>query len=599
MTSELPPPDAIPTAAVEDIGQALLDRHVLSRQQLDYLLTFHRALTARGTLVSLPDLAFQFGFASAKVLQSALEDYGVHSAFSGAEADLNRVLAGVRLHGLTVRYVGLKGGVLTVASAEALTQSTQELLLEGVRNAGIEVESIERVPEDASRTLALARDGAAGTGSIEMRVRLMQREGATVEQAAVSALLSDILLDALERRSSDVHFNCTESHLESRIEYRVDRDLVLAYPVAPGFLHRICSIVRERANIDTEDTRSAFDGRFTFTYQGRQIEVRLSAGPQLGGQLIVLRLNDPAAMRTLQDVYGAFPEILVEAEHCCADAGRQGQAVILSGSVNTGKSTALRAKMMMMDRSTRRITAIEDPVEQRIPLVVHKQVDTRPGGMGYVGHLRQTLREDTDVVVVGEARDGESLDYALQVPDKGNTLFFTLHGDDAPSTLRRALMMSNEASRHQTANILGLYTRLIIHHALITKVCEHCGDRIQVRALSGHQQEVLQRFGFSPLDFLAHPRTGGCARCEHRGYRGRALLPDCLIIGQEARADLVKALGDMSLFTELERGMVPAGLTWLRRADFLVQLVREGLVDAATAVPILAKARVGVAMETV
>jgi len=579
-------------AAAEEIGQALLERCVISREELDFVLTFHRALLARGVYHSLPDLIFRYGFASARILQSALEDCGIRTSFLGAEADLNRLLAGVRLTGRTVRYQGLKNGVLSVTSAEALTPAVQDILAEGARNAGLKVDRVERIAADVSETLALARDSGGGTGTIEMRLRQMQRDGTAVEQAAVSRLVNEIFVDALERRATDIHLNCAESELESRIEYRVDRDLVLAYPVAPGFLHRICSVVRERANIDTEDIRSNFDGRLTFVYQGRQIEARLSAAPQLGGQIVVLRLNDPAAMRTLHDVYGAYGPILAEAERCCADAGRQGQIAMMTGAVNTGKSTAMRAMVMRLARYRRRITLIEDPVEQRIPFVVHKQVDTRPGGLGYLEHLRQTLREDVDVVGVGEIRDGEMLSYAVRVPDAGNTLVFTVHADDSPSSLRRLMLLAppTGTARQEAASVLGLYTRLIVNHTLTTTVCEYCGDKRQVRALPSEWQEVLQRFGVPALFEIAHPREGGCARCEHRGYRGRVLVPDALIIAPEARAELVSALSDLSLSRRLESGAPFEGLTWHRRADFVAELVRGGRLDAATAVPMLGQA---------
>jgi len=579
-------------ASVEEIGQALLDRCVITRDELDVVLTFHRALLARGVYHSLPDLIFRYGFASARVLQTALEDCGIRTSFLGAEADLNRLMAGVRLTGRTVRFVGLKAGVLNVTSAEALTADAKAMLVESARQVGLSVDSVERIVADVSETLALARDSGAGAGTIEMRLRQMQRDGSAVEQSAVSRLVSDIFADALERRATDIHLNCAESELESRVEYRVDRDLVLAYPVAPAFLHRICSVVRERANIDTEDIRSNFDGRLTFVYQGRQIEARLSAAPQLGGQIIVLRLNDPSSMRTLHDVYGAYGAIYTELERCCADAGRQGQAVILSGAVNTGKSTGMRAMVRRLARYRRRITLIEDPVEQRIPFVVHKQVDTRPGGLGYLEHLRQTLREDVDIVGVGEIRDGEIMSYALRVPDAGNTLVTTVHADDSPSTFRRLLLLAEPTgtARQEAASVLGLFTRLIVNQALTTTVCEYCGDKRQVRAMPSEWQDVLQRFGLPARYEIAHPREGGCARCEHRGYRGRALLPDALIVTPEARDVLVEALGDLSLSQRLQRGETIDGLTWHRRADFVAQLVRNGRLDAATSVPILNQA---------
>lgn len=581
-----------PSATSEEVGLALLERHVITREQHDFTLVFLRALQGRGVYLTLPDLLFRFGFASARVLSTAMEDCGIRGvSFTGAEADLQRVLANVRLTGVTVRFMGLKGGTLTVASAEALTDSIKAIMMDGVRSAGITVNEIERLPADVSETLALAKGGGAGTGDIEMRLRQMQRDGSAVDQAAVSRLVSDLFIDALERRASDIHLVCCESALESRIEYRVDRDLVLAYPVAPTFLHRICAVVRERANVDTEDIRSIFDGRMTFDFQGRQIEGRLSAGPQLGGQLIVIRLNDPANMRTLRDVYGAYPAILMEAERCCADAGRQGQIAMFSGPVNTGKSTVLRAMLMNMRRQYRRVIAIEDPVEQLIPFVVHKQVDGRPNGIGYTAHLRQTLREDVDVVAVGEIRDWDSLSYALRVPDAGNTLLSTVHADDGPSTLRRLMTLAgNGAARTEAATVLGLNMRLVVNQALITTVCEYCKDRVMVRALPGHQQRVLERFGFDPMQMIAQPREGGCMRCEGRGYRGRALLPDALIIAPEARPTLAQSLVDFSIFPALQSGAHIEGLTWYRRPTFLAQLVREGRVDATTAVPPLGQA---------
>lgn len=582
---------ALTHASAEEIGRALLERHVIDPDQLAYALAFHRAMVARGSSTTLPDLLVRYNFASPRILQTALEDCGIRMNFSGAEADLQRALATVRLTGNTVRFVSFKAGVLSVTSTQPLPESSIQLLLDGARDAGIAVKQIERLGSDVSETLELARNSGAGAGDIDMRLRQMQRDTTGVEQAAVSQLVSDLFFDALERRATDIHLNCAETEAEARIEYRVDRDLVLSFPVTPAFLHRICAVVRERANIDTEDVRSNFDGRLTFQFQGRQIEARLSAAPQLGGQIIVMRLNDPTNMRTTREVYGAYPQILAEAENFCHDAGRQGQIGVLSGAVNTGKSTALRAMLMHMPRHRRRITAIEDPVEQRIPFVVHKQVDTRPGGLGYVDHLRQTLREDVDVVAVGEIRDGESLSYALRVPDAGNTLITTVHADDAPSTLRRLMLLAAQgAARQEAANVLGLHMRLVVNQALTTTVCEYCGTRVQVRALPSHQQDVLQRYGLGATMEIAHPREGGCTRCEHRGYRGRVLLPDALVVAPEARATLAESLADLSLFARLQQGELIEGMIWHRRPDFVAQMVRERRLDAATAVPLLSQA---------
>lgn len=578
------------------IGNELIDRRVITLEQLELALAFLRSLAGRGRPYTLADLLHRFGFANPRVLQSALEDIGVQGGFAGAEADLQRLLANIRVTGFAFRFVQLKGGRLTIESAGPLTNRVRSILLKRVRDAGLQVNAIERMRSNAGDTLQLAAEAGAGSGNLFMRLRQMERDPNSVEQSLVSHLVTDLFVDALERRATDIHFNCAESEVESRIEYRVDRDLILAYPVGPSFLHRICAIVRERANIDTEDTRSAFDSRLTFDFQGREIEARISAGPQLGGQIVVARLNDPSSRRTVRDVYGAYPAILEEVERCCADAGRQGQVVMLSGAVNTGKSTALRAMLMDMPRHRRRILAIEDPVEQRIPFVVHKPVDSRPGGLGYVEHLRQALREDVDVVSVGEIRDFESLFYALRVPDAGNTLMSTVHADDAPSTLRRLMLLAPEGtSRQAVASILGLHIRLVVNQALITTVCDFCGERCEVRALPGYQRDVLGRFGMSGVQEVCRPSDGGCPRCEYRGYRGRVLLPDALIVAPHARATLAEALTDLGFFSQFQSGRFRSGvetdgLTWHRRSEFTAQMVRDGRVDAVTALPYLSRA---------
>jgi type IV pilus assembly protein PilB len=411
---------------------------------------------------------------------------------------------------------------LTVAMADPLDLETRDYLKRIAARHGRGLKILLGQREDLDRIREASFVGIEGNRQVtriidrvvdETRVSLSgnretaEMEGkAQAEEAAVVELVKEIIDQALLERATDIHI---EPHAEKvAIRYRVDGllndALTLPQAVSTGTVSRIKIL----ANMDIAERRMAQDGRFSHRSDRQDVDIRVSAIPTIHGEKLVLRLLDKSNFSfTLQDLgfsaedYAAFRKAIHQPHGL----------ILLSGPTGSGKTTTLYSSLLELRNETTNITTVEDPVEYQIDRINQVQVNTRKG-VTFANALRSFLRQDPDVIMVGEVRDGETADIAVRAALTGHLVFSTIHANDAPATVTRLISMGCEP--FMAASALSL----VAAQRLVRRNCPHCLEEYRPSA------ETLLAVGLtaSGADFDGRfVRGTGCAACRGRGFDGR------------------------------------------------------------------------------
>ncbi|MEJ0053384.1 MAG: GspE/PulE family protein [bacterium] len=358
------------------------------------------------------------------------------------------------------------------------------------------------------------------------------------------ALVEELLASAHARGSSDIHLDPQKEKLVVR--FRVDGELADAHEV-PSTLHgELIARVKILAGLRTDEHQAAQDGRFVFGGRSGQIDVRVSIAPTYYGENAVLRLLAPREPGPLESLgfSTAHADLIKTA------LARPHGMILVTGPTGSGKTSTLYALIALLNRREVNILTIEDPVEYSIPGINQIQANARTG-LTFGNGLRSMLRQDPDVIMVGEIRDIETAGMATNVALTGHLLLSTLHTNDAPTAIPRLLDMKVEPY------LLASTVSLVIAQRLVRTICADCRER---RELTSAERESLAHV-FSPEglpDEAASFRGRGCESCAGTGYRGRTGIFEVLAMTPELReAVLRKASLDELRELSAAAGMLP------------------------------------------
>lgn len=299
-----------------------------------------------------------------------------------------------------------------------------------------------------------------------------------IRSAPVVRLVDSLIRGAVEERASDIHLEDTGNGL--RVRYRVDGFLKEARPVPRTLRSAVLSRLKVMAEMDVSVRRRAQDGSFDITHRGRRLSFRVSTLPANEGEKAVVRILDPSSAPASLDELGMGTRELKSVRRILA--GGQG-ALLVSGPTGSGKSTTVFAALLELDRDSRNVVTLEDPVEYRLPGASQVQVD-RKAGLGFADALRAILRQDPDVVMVGEIRDPETAEIAMSAATTGHLVLSTIHTTDAPGAVIRLLDMGVPPFL-VAGGLAG-----VVSQRLVARLCQSCGGR-------------------------------GCAGCRSEGKKGR------------------------------------------------------------------------------
>jgi len=328
---------------------------------------------------------------------------------------------------------------------------------------------------------------------------------ADVEDAPVVRFLQKMLIDAINARASDLHFEPYEYHY--RVRFRVDGELreITQPPIA--IKDKLASRIKVISRLDIAEKRVPQDGRMKLKFGNKAIDFRVSTLPTLFGEKLVIRILDPSSARLGIDALGYEK---VEKERLLKAIERPYGMILVTGPTGSGKTVSLYTCLNILNQPGVNISTVEDPAEINLPGVNQVNVNDK-AGLTFAAALRSFLRQDPDVIMVGEIRDLETADIAIKAAQTGHLVMSTLHTNDAPTTLTRLLNMG-VAPFNIAASVL-----LISAQRLARRLCENC------KAAADYPREALLRAGFTATDLEGNwkpYRAVGCAACNN-GYKGR------------------------------------------------------------------------------
>jgi len=384
-----------------------------------------------------------------------------------------------------------------------------------------------------------------------------------LEEAPVVKLLQTVFEDAVQARASDIHIEPQEKRLH--IRFRIDGVLHLQTEADPKIATAVVLRLKLMSGLDISEKRLPQDGRFGVKVRNNQIDVRMSTMPTQYGESVVMRLlNQAGGMLGLDNIGmpAAMLEKLREVIH------RPSGMMLVTGPTGSGKTTTLYAALGELNTMERKIITVEDPVEYRLPGINQVQVNEKIE-LSFARVLRSALRQDPDVILVGEMRDQPTVETGLRAAMTGHVVFSTLHTNDAVSTPVRLLDMG--APRYMVA----LSLQLVIAQRLVRMVCESCAVPHE---LLPHEREWLRLELLDPD--VGAKRGKGCSHCNGTGYLGRTGVYEAL----EMTAPVIAAANqdDVQLFMRVAREQM-AGHTLRRHA---AQLVAAGTTTVEEAMRI-------------
>jgi len=390
----------------------------------------------------------------------------------------------------------------------------------------------------------------------EISVEALAKQG---EEAPVIRLVNVMLMSAISKGASDIHIEPYEK--EMRIRYRIDGVLynIMAPPLK--FRDPIASRVKIMAKLDIAEKRLPQDGRIKirFNEQGKnkEIDFRVSCLPTLFGEKIVLRLLDRDKLMLDMTKLGFEQESLSKFEEAIL---RPWGMVLVTGPTGSGKTNTLYSSISKLNTADTNIMTAEDPVEFNLPGI--NQVQIREGiGLNFAAALRSFLRQDPNIILVGEIRDFETAEIGIKAALTGHLVLSTLHTNDAPSTISRLMNMGIEPF------LVASSVNLICAQRLVRRVCAACKHPVPV------PPPALVKIGFSPEDAATvTPMKGkGCEKCNHTGFKGRVGLYEVMQVTDELKELIL--VGASSL--ELRRRAVEQGMISLRGSG--LRKIKDGL----------------------
>jgi type II secretion system protein E len=395
-----------------------------------------------------------------------------------------------------------------------LVPVSKDELLDAIRRTFAASESVVELIKDLDAELEPSPDG--GNDQLADARDL-------ANQPPVIRFVNLLIREAHDARASDIHLESNRDGLSAR--FRVDGVLTELPSPPKGLQAAVVSRIKLLAELDIAERRAPQDGRIRVRLEERELDLRVSTVPTLYGESVVLRLLDRGGRPVGLDELGMAPETLDTFRRL---AEKPHGILLATGPTGSGKTTTLYAALALRHRTAEKIITVEDPVEYHLEGVTQVPVNVK-AGMTFAGALRSILRQDPDVLMIGEMRDGETAGIAVQAALTGHLVFSTLHTNDAPSAMTRLVDLKVEP--YLTAATL----EGVLAQRLVRKICPDCRERYKP------DPGAVALLAQQPVGHVTLERGRGCAACRHTGYRGRTGLFELLLVTDEIKQALLKS----------------------------------------------------------
>ena len=423
---------------------------------------------------------------------------------------------------------------LTIAMANPLDVFAHDEL---IIRLGYDIESVlaygENIDKALDEVFGVTDEWDQVIGKIEnMPVTVLKdedREGADIstvtkeDEAPVIALINLTILRAVKEKASDIHIEpFGEDTL--RVRYRIDGILHDVMSLPRNLHLALVSRIKIMSDLDIAERRMPQDGRIQVNVGGRNINIRVSILPTVMGENAVLRILDPSSILLELDSLGFSPDILPKYLSLIKNPNG---IILVTGPTGSGKSTTLYTTLNLLNSTEKKIMTIEDPVEYRLKGI--SQVQAKPKiGLTFAAGLRSFLRQDPDIMLVGEIRDKETAEIAVQAALTGHIVLSTLHTNDAPSSVIRLIDMGIEPFLI-SSSVIG-----IIAQRLVRRICSKCKKEIEI---TPDLEKILDELAINSNKLTLY-KGEGCAYCKDTGYKGRIAIFEMMIITENIR-DLI------------------------------------------------------------
>jgi type IV pilus assembly protein PilB len=419
------------------------------------------------------------------------------------------------------------------------------------------LDSYYQKPARVSDGMSGNTDG--GVHSIEKEGDAGRREPKSPgEQMPVISLVNSMLNDAISRGASDIHIEPYEHTL--RVRFRIDGVLYDVMKPSLQLKNAILSRIKIIARLDIAERRLPQDGRIKIrTEMAREVDVRVSVLPTLFGEKAVLRLLDKSSLQLDMTRLG-FEEndLILFKEVINYPFGM----VLVTGPTGSGKTTTLYSALNALNNTSKNICTVEDPVEYNLTGINQVQIHEEIG-LTFAHVLRAFLRQDPDIILVGEIRDFETAEIAIKAALTGHLVLSTLHTNDAPSTVSRLLQMGIEPY------LISSALTLVVAQRLVRKVCPHCKTPLS------QPGPVYRSLGITPGECGTAPlyKGAGCRNCNHTGFKGRVAIYEVMFINEQSKELILTGASCNDFKQEVLRN----GMSSLR--DSAVKKMKQGLTS--------------------
>ena len=390
-----------------------------------------------------------------------------------------------------------------------LVPVAREELLDAIRRTYAAAESVVELIRDLDAEVRLGGGDASDAPFADARD--------LINQAPVIKFVNLLIREAHQARASDIHLESTRDGLRTR--FRVDGVLTDVPSPPKGLQGAVVSRVKVIADLDIAERRVPQDGRIRARLEERELDLRVSTVPTLYGESVVLRLLDRGGRPVGLADLGMAPELLEQFRHL---AVRPNGLLLATGPTGSGKTTTLYAALGLRDTRSEKVITVEDPVEYHLEGVTQMPV-TRKAGVTFANALRSILRQDPNVMMVGEMRDPETAAIAVEAAMTGHLVFSTVHTNDAVSAVPR--LTDLKVPRYEiAASLVG-----VLAQRLVRRVCADCCERYRP------DPQAVALLAQEPVGAITLQRGKGCPACRETGYRGRTGIFELLTITEELK----------------------------------------------------------------
>jgi type IV pilus assembly protein PilB len=548
----------------ERLGELLVRKNLITPEQLQGALREQKASGTRlGTALT------KLGLVDEGELTTVLsEQYGIPSV-NLDEVEIPGDVIELVPEGVATKYqivpVNRAGSTLMIAAADPTNVET----IDAIRfKTDLDVEvviasegAIKRAINryyDSSSTLqeVMAKmDEEVDLVEDEEEISISELEKAT-EDAPVIKLVNSILTDAIKKKASDIHVEPFED--EFRVRFRIDGVLYEVTKLPLKFKNAVTSRLKIMSKLDIAERRLPQDGRIKLKLsKGEEMDFRVSVLPSLFGEKVVMRLLDKSNLQLDMTKLG-FEEMALE--DFKRSIHQPFGMVLVTGPTGSGKTTTLYSALSELNKISENISTAEDPVEFNLKGItqVHMNEDI---GLNFAAALRSFLRQDPDIIMVGEIRDFETAEIAVKAALTGHMVLSTLHTNDAPSTINRLLNMGVEPF------LVSSSLNCIVAQRLARRVCSNCQEEVKVPV------QALIDLGFDEgeAQSVSCYQGRGCNICHDTGFKGRIALYEVMVVGDEIKEFILNGASA----AELKREAIRLGMKTLRQSG--LTKLKEGI----------------------